>query len=251
MDCLGDHGIVGIEDTRPPAPLRRGRWVVVGVSILAHVGVVVGLCVLASPRKLPPAPVQSSFEVVFAAAPADTPVSQETLAAAVLPAPAPVEQAVALAPLARLTVPAARAGAAPLRRVAHITVPLAPPHTTPVSVVAVPATPVPAPPAPSADRFGAALAAFEARVHSAVQLAARYPQAARLQRREGRAQIRFDYRDGAVSGPVVAQSSQSGLLDVAAVEAVQHAALPRPPAEIGSAKLSLLVWVDFRLVVEE
>jgi TonB family protein len=238
MDCLADEGIVLTSDPRPPVPPResRSRSRLVGISIVAHVGALAGVLLLVSPRKLPPAPRQNSFEVVFE----EAPDSVQTVAAVALPPPAPIYQAAALAPVARLTV-AGSLAAKPVRRVARVVT--APAAAAPVQD--------PSQQASALDRFRVALAAFEARVHAAVQLAARYPSAARLQRREGCAQIRFDYRDGAVSGPVVAQSSQSGELDLAALAAVAHASLPRPPAEIGAAKLSLAVWVDFRLVTEE
>jgi TonB family protein len=74
---------------------------------------------------------------------------------------------------------------------------------------------------------------------------------ARLLHREGRAQVRFDYTNGAAADVAIAASSQSAELDEAAISAVRHAALPRAPATIGNRTLALLVWVHFGLASED
>jgi protein TonB len=96
-----------------------------------------------------------------------------------------------------------------------------------------------------------ALAGLEARIRQAVQDAANYPPSARIMHLEGRTQVRFDYMDGMAGAADVARSSNSPMLDRAALAAVRGASLPRAPAEIGARRLPLLVWVEFRLVRQD
>lgn len=98
---------------------------------------------------------------------------------------------------------------------------------------------------------GDALLALTARIRQAVQDAAEYPAMARMMHREGRALVRFDYVDGAVSGVGLAASSRFAMLDAAALAAVYHAAVPAAPPEVGKRRLTLEVWVDFALTREE
>jgi protein TonB len=138
------------------------------------------------------------------------------------------------------------------------------PRPRPVPQAAVPANAGAAParplsrPAPAPDRFtpspvlpAALLAGLEARIQQAVQNAAVYPPSARMMHVEGRTRLRFDYTDGAVGMAGVVISSNSAVLDRAALDAVRRAELPRAPAEIGKRTLPLLVWVDFRLVRQD
>ena len=96
-----------------------------------------------------------------------------------------------------------------------------------------------------------AMASWEARIRQAVQDAAIYPASARLLHRDGSAQVRFDYDRGAVENASIAQSSHVGVLDGAALSAVTRAVIPGPPPELGPARHTMLVWVQFRLVPEE
>jgi protein TonB len=105
-------------------------------------------------------------------------------------------------------------------------------------------------PAASADD-SAALAGLEARIDRAVQAAAFMPDAAKRQHREGRARLRFTYRDGVVDGIEVVESSQSRILDDAALAAVRRAHYPAVPSAARGRRLTLLVWIDFRLVQQE
>jgi protein TonB len=91
------------------------------------------------------------------------------------------------------------------------------------------------------------LTALEARIDMAVRRQATMPPAAIRQRREGRAQVRFSYVNGAVDSIALAQSSQSRLLDDAALQAVRLAAYPAPPPVLHGRRLALLLWIDFRL----
>ena len=101
-----------------------------------------------------------------------------------------------------------------------------------------------------ADNEAALLAQLETRIDAAVARAAVMPDAARRQRREGRARLRFVYQDGAVDGVQVVQSSESRLLDDAAVSAVRGARYPAPPGPMRGRRLDLLVWIDFKVAAE-
>ena len=95
------------------------------------------------------------------------------------------------------------------------------------------------------------MASWEARIRQAVQDAVIYPASARLLRRQGSAQIRFDYDRGAIEAATIAQSSQTAALDNAALKAVTRAAIPDPPAELGPQKRTMVVWVQFKLLSED
>ncbi len=88
---------------------------------------------------------------------------------------------------------------------------------------------------------------FATQVQQVVRAASVMPQAALLQHRTGRAQVRFAYLDGQVRDVAVQQSSRSRLLDDAALTAVRSAHYPRPPPLLRGRLLPLLVWIDFRL----
>ena len=91
------------------------------------------------------------------------------------------------------------------------------------------------------------MARLQAEIDRAVQAAARMPEAARRQRREGSAQIAFGYLDGAVDAVHIVKSSQSRVLDDAAMQAVQQAHYPAPVPAARGRRLALQLWVDFRL----
>lgn len=119
----------------------------------------------------------------------------------------------------------------------------------------------PAPPQIALSRVGPAptvvspksdiVVGLEARIRHAVQDAAIYPPAARLMRVQGRAQVQFEYSQGAVGAVSLTRSSQSAMLDRAALAAVQRAVYPPAPAVIGGQVLPLMMWVNFGLVSED
>jgi TonB family protein len=102
-------------------------------------------------------------------------------------------------------------------------------------------------PAPQAANDSMLLAQLRSNIDAAVQRAAAMPEAARRQHRQGRARVGFEYIDGAVKAVQIVQSSDSHLLDDAAVAAVRRAQYPMPPTAMRGRVLALLVWIDFRL----
>ncbi len=119
----------------------------------------------------------------------------------------------------------------------------APPSATPTEPAPAPHPQPPAlPPAPAAPN-----ASFEGALRAAIQAALHYPESARLAGISGRTRVAFQYQDGAVSGVRVVVSSGIGLLDRAAVAAVEGAPYPKPePAFVGRT-LSEQLWVTFDL----
>src|SRR5277367_5038327 len=91
------------------------------------------------------------------------------------------------------------------------------------------------------------IAQFTGSIHAAVQAAAVMPPAARRQHREGRAEVRFSYLDGAVAEIALAQSSQSRLLDDAALAAVARARYPASPPPLLGQKIPMVLGVEFQM----
>lgn len=100
----------------------------------------------------------------------------------------------------------------------------------------------------SSTNDAALLAGLERRIDHAVQEAAIMPEAARRQRRQGRTCLRFSYINGVIDEVALVTSSQSKLLDEAALAALRHANYPTPPAPFWGRRLNLQVWVDFTLL---
>jgi len=211
-------------------------------------------------RHAPPRPAETAIHIVFVpAAPHFPEPSIRALAPGILPVPAvtvpatlaalppltlPPRQAVVTA-RARRQVPRAQQAQMPatpgLRGLTSQA--LSPPSAPPSAPVS--------PPAPDSADMLRAMANWETRIRQAVQNAALYPAAARLLRRDGRAQVRFDYDRGKVESASIAQTSHFSALDTAALAAVTRAVIPDPPAELGPQRRTMLVWVQFKLVSEE
>jgi periplasmic protein TonB len=83
-------------------------------------------------------------------------------------------------------------------------------------------------------------------VRSAVQAAMQYPYAARMARIQGKTQVSFDFLNGKASHLRVLVSSGYGVLDQAALKAVNAAIYPPPPQELAGKTLTLEVWVKFQ-----
>jgi len=224
-------------------PVRGGsssRVAALGSAALAHLAVLAVLLRVAAPA-LPPAPASTAVTMLFTAP-------------AAAPAPAPVAVAVPMRPPVAPVVPVVRTEAptphaARLARPPHALAPAVPrPPRTPVGIAASgpPAAASHVAPAAASDS-GFMLARFTSDIQAVVRAAAVMPAAARRQHREGRAEIRFDYLDGAVRGVALAQSSASRVLDDAALAAVQTARYPAAPAPLRGRTLPMVVWVDFRI----
>lgn len=131
-----------------------------------------------------------------------------------------------------------------------------PPVTPPLPAQPVPATqmptaftrPVPPEPAPTpvADTSKAkASELYAAKVHAAVQAAHHYPPAAAALGYTGRVRVEFNLRDGIPGNPRILVPSKIGMIDRAALSAVQNAHYPAPPAELRGQDMLYQVWVEF------
>ena len=89
-------------------------------------------------------------------------------------------------------------------------------------------------------------ASLEARIRDAVQAAMRYPAAARMMDITGRARVQLVYRNGAVNGSLLAQSSETPMLGQAALSAAQGTHYPASPPALAGRLMRFLVWVEFR-----
>jgi periplasmic protein TonB len=240
---------------RMVAPVATdGHFGQAALVVLAHAMLLVLLVQVAVPVP-PQAGEPPGFALLFARAPAPTlPVTP--YAATTLPQPV-VAAAPRLAEISPVTSAAPEtvhlARASP--HVRHQAVPAprnssaaAAPAAVPAAVVAQKPTPATAARQSAPTDDGAALARLRGAISEAVQSVAEMPMAARLQRREGRAQVGFAYQDGTVADATLLQSSRSRLLDQAALTAVMRARYPAPPAPLRGRRLSLQVWVDFTMV---
>jgi TonB family protein len=227
-------------NTAPLAP-KPARLVPAGLALLAH-GTLLILVARLAVRPPQPAPDPPAYELVMERA-QPAPRAEVLATGSTFPAPP--------APLAALNQPALEAAFTPPPRHARA----APRRQPPIAATpnplpanmdnARPATPGPMP--PPQDDDGAALASLEARIDAAVREAAVMPDAARRQHRQGSARLRFRYLDGVVDGLQVIASSNSQVLDDAALRAVRTAHYPVPSGRIRGRALNLLVWIDFRL----
>jgi protein TonB len=105
----------------------------------------------------------------------------------------------------------------------------------------------PVPPPPPEPVVGKAepSAEYAAKVHAAVQAAHYYPPAAVSLRFSGRVRVEFHLRDVAVSEIRLLVASGIGMIDRAALQAVQNAKYPEPPPEIQGTEHVYQVWVEF------
>jgi protein TonB len=88
-------------------------------------------------------------------------------------------------------------------------------------------------------------AEYAAKVHAAVQAAHYYPPAAAALRYSGRVRVEFRLRDKIASESRLLVASGFGIIDRAALQAVQSAQYPEPPQELKGAELIYQVWVEF------
>ncbi len=126
-----------------------------------------------------------------------------------------------------------------------------PPQLPPTPQAAQPTAfsePVPPPPAPAAAASAANVKpsdVYAAKVHSAVQAAHYYPPAAEALHYAGKVRVEFHLRDGVPAQARLLTASGFGLIDRAALQAVQSAHYPDTPPELRGSDLVFQVWVEF------
>jgi protein TonB len=128
-----------------------------------------------------------------------------------------------------------------------------PPPQPPVPQTAQPnaftdTAPPPPPTAPAAAASSANLKpsdVYAARIHTAVEAAHYYPPAAEALHYAGRVRVEFHLRDGVPGAARLLVASGFGLIDRAALQAVQSARYPETPPELRGSDLVFQVWVEF------
>jgi protein TonB len=108
-----------------------------------------------------------------------------------------------------------------------------------------PSTPPPPPPPPNTSGKTDRNAEYAAKVRAAVQAATVYPPAASSLRFSGRVRVEFHLRDAVAGQAKVLVPSGIGMIDRAALQSVQNARYPEPPANLQGSDLVYQVWVDF------
>ncbi|WP_230414131.1 TonB family protein [Collimonas silvisoli] len=104
-------------------------------------------------------------------------------------------------------------------------------------------TPPAAPPAGDKD---APDAEYAAKVKAAVQAAVVYPPAAAALHFSGRVRVEFHLRDSSAGQARIVTASGVGMIDRAALQSVQNASYPAPPAEMQGKDHVYQVWVEFK-----
>lgn len=122
--------------------------------------------------------------------------------------------------------------------------------STPAPVAEAPTAfsePVRTPPAPPpADDKDAPNAEYAAKVKAAVQAAVVYPPAALALHFAGRVRVEFHLRDSVAGQARIVTASGVGMIDRAALQSVQNARYPVPPAEMQGKDHVYQVWVEFK-----
>jgi protein TonB len=103
----------------------------------------------------------------------------------------------------------------------------------------------PPPPAPNVSGKSDRNAEYAAKVRAAVQAAVVYPPAAASLHFAGRVRVEFHLRDSVAGQARVVIASGIGMIDRAALQSVQNARYPEPPADLHGSDLVYQVWVDF------
>jgi protein TonB len=221
--------------TALPNPLKRRTWQAFASALtLESAAIAAALAWIATH---PPQTLRAAVALSIEAAqpePVPVPEPEKPMPPAPPPKPVPHIQPV---PAARpLPAPALTPTAAPAD--APSIAPAAP------SVFAAPAAPAPAP-TPSVPGPVDPSAEYIAKVKAAVQAAVVYPPAAAALGFRGRTRVEFRLRDGVSSQARVLMGSGMGLIDRAALQSVQAAAYPAPPADLQGKEHSYQVWVEF------
>jgi TonB family protein len=236
-----------------PAVFRDSRRRAIVVSALLHIGAVVIIVAYRAPHLPAVVAVQSlAVSVIPAAMPAapEGPLHEQPRSAPPPPVVTPLQTSTTPSniwpprPIARPT-PRRPTATAPTPR--HVTRPPRRLTAEPMQQLrsSPPLPPKPVPPPPPDAR---SIAALEEHISHAVNEAKYYPPSARLEHREGRVAVSFSYRDGAVTDILLLHSSQSAMLDRAALAAVRLARYPTPRSSLNGFRLRLTVWLAFSLV---
>lgn len=122
--------------------------------------------------------------------------------------------------------------------------PLASPSPQPVAARAAEPVAAPAPP-PTPAASAVPSAEYIAKVRAAVQAAFEYPMAAKAQDFKGRARVAFSLNDTRPSGARVVVTSGMGIVDRAALKAVEGASYPPAPEALSHVEQAFEVWVSF------
>lgn len=175
-------------------------------------------------------------------------LSQDKAPPAPLPSPPKPVQPVPAPPVPKqVRLPPVMAPVTP--RVAAVPLPVAPrePVAAVPNAMTTPASPpaAPAPPTAPASVGADVLDAYAARVHTAVQAAHYYPPAAAALHFTGRVRVEFHLQDAVISRVQLVQGSGIGIIDRAALQTVQSAQYPVPPAALQGSDHAYQVWVEF------
>ena len=222
--------------TQPTRGQANRRWQALGAAFSLESVAIAAVVAWAVAHPAPPHLMPLAISIESAPTPTPAPPPPPVPAKAT-PTPVKIKSAPSLPTLptpAPLPVVAAPSESAAL-----------PAPVTPVNAVAQAPTP-PAPPPPAAIPSGPS-AEYIAKVRAAVQAAFVYPAAARAAEFKGRTRVAFRLLDAKASGARVLVGSGLGLVDNAALQAVQKASYPAPPADQRNAELNFEVWVEFRL----
>jgi protein TonB len=111
--------------------------------------------------------------------------------------------------------------------------------------VAPPSPPPPPPPAPPATAKADPSPEYAAKVRAAVLAAVYYPPAAATLHFTGRVRVEFHLRDAVPGAARIITGSGIGMIDRAALQTVQDAHYPEPPAEMRGSDRLYQVWVEF------
>ncbi len=107
------------------------------------------------------------------------------------------------------------------------------------------AVPLPPPPPPAPDPQ--VKDSYLGRVKAAIQVAVRYPPAARMMGEQGRVEVEFTLKDGVADGVRVLVPGATAAFNAAALAAVKAARMPAPPPALAGKRMSLTLWVEFKL----
>lgn len=113
--------------------------------------------------------------------------------------------------------------------------------------VATPALSPPPDPAPAAPSKADIHAEYRDKVRAAVQAAVYYPPIAAAMHYSGRVRVEFRLIDGTPSDTRIVTSSNIGLLDRAALQAVQSAHYPAPPEDLRGKDQLFQIWIALTL----